>query len=216
MKIFAFHSHGQIAIGQMHAFVFGKAEGKLKEFVDCTIPYVSRAFFKIPVVKQFVMMLGCRDVSGENLNKHVKNEKTKHIALTVGGAREIMYSPKSKSNGLLTIVRRKAFLRLAYRNKISVVPILVDEKEASYNTLFQGTKFQMYMLNLISYPFPSMMYSNMILLPKRNNLTDIFVGREVIPLNRETEEEYISRYYEHLVMLAQKHKLQLKFIDNKF
>jgi len=120
--IFGYHPHG---IGSIGAFINFATEGTYfsKKFpgiqsYTCTL-YMN---FCIPFRREYLMLLGLIDASKQSISYVLSQPKKGNaVTIVIGGAAEALDAHPGKA--ILTLVKRKGFVRLALKHGADLVPV---------------------------------------------------------------------------------------------
>ena len=122
--IFGLHPHGLFPIGQLcnvALYNCGKKEiaNICPQLEKNNVIGVAASFcFYVPIMREFMLLLGIMDCSRPNIKKALEEEKT--IAVFMGGAKESVYSGIGRAD--LVIRKRRGIFEMAIENETNLVP----------------------------------------------------------------------------------------------
>ena len=117
------HPHGLFPIGSVGCFglpIYKNIKNTIPILLSNNIYVAIASFcFYIPLLRDLFLFVGAIDCSKPIIEKFIKNNYS--IALFVGGAEEAKFS--NYGNTILICKSRKGFLKLAFENNLTLLPI---------------------------------------------------------------------------------------------
>ena len=103
--------------------------------------------------------------------------------------------------GKIPIIKRRGFLKIAFKKKVKVIPVFVKNENKLFIqfTNYYLTKIQKQSIKYIGYPFPIFAFG-----PFRKNLSIIF-GNMIDPSQCKDLSNFQDCYYDHLVEIINKY-----------
>lgn len=214
--IFGYHPHGIIGLGAFCNFAT-EATKFSEKFPGINLRLLTlNSNFHIPFYGPFLSSLGMCDASKESCNYILSQGPGNALMLVLGGAKEALDAHPGQY--ILTLNRRKGFIKIALRNGSSLVPVFSFGENSAYQQLAnpRGSmlrKFQNAMQKKMGFSMPIILgrgvftYSHGIL-PNRGLITSV-VG-EPIDVPKMTEEEITSE------VIDKYHKMYVDALSNLF
>ncbi|KAL7579366.1 hypothetical protein ACA910_014039 [Epithemia clementina (nom. ined.)] len=118
--IFAYHPHGVIGVGACATLLTNPTDFDLK------FPGIPRriatlnVIFLIPIFRDWLILMGFISASKSSLSKVLRRNES--VVLLPGGAPEALLANPQKM--VLSLKRRKGFIKMAMETKASIVPVL--------------------------------------------------------------------------------------------
>ncbi len=197
--IYASHPHGLMALQTVLTFAMINKEIEDKEIYVG----VHKLVFYVPFLREWCLWFGGFDISKENV-KHMLLTKKKSISIVPGGVHEIL-TIKNKHDdydidGDDSMVYKKhtGFLRIAYENKIGVVPVYNDGENDIFYVWTINNNLRKLCIKSFGYPFPSFFIG-----PFRVPLTT-YIMKPIFPADYKSEKEFIRGYYDKIDKYANK------------
>lgn len=178
--LFCGHPHGVVAIGSLcHLTALNQDNERWLSVVPCVHGYI----FNTPLVREFALWFGARDVTRDNIERLLTEENVS-VYLTPGGTRE-MIDP--------TVVQRRhtGFLRIAFKLQRPVFPVLHRGQEAVFPHYSNAwlDRARDLLCDWTGYPFPSFFLG-----PFRAPLSTVIYA-PLQPAAYESEEAFVDAYY---------------------
>ena len=199
--VYAIHSHGIIATGQLLAFMMYPEDcpelGNPGPTVTAT---VSSQLWMFPLTSLVCRMLGARSIS----EFKTLVAAGRPVSINPGGAKEISLAAGDTDHSI-DILERIGFLKLCYEFKRPVVPIFVIGNHTMYK-IFQHprlARIQRMFFQLVGYGLPIIALGSYgSIVPKAGASTQLLRLPTVLPENFESESEMINSYYVELQRIA--------------
>ncbi|KAI9312368.1 diacylglycerol acyltransferase [Dichotomocladium elegans] len=119
--IFGYHPHGIISMGAVASFAT-EATGFSKQFpgiVPSLLTLTSN--FRIPLYRDLILSMGIASVSRESCKAILSSGPGRSIVIVIGGASESLDARPGIAD--LTLKRRLGFIRMAIKQRASLVPV---------------------------------------------------------------------------------------------
>ncbi|KAM7536272.1 hypothetical protein Aperf_G00000081934 [Anoplocephala perfoliata] len=210
--LLGYHPHGFLPIGA--ALAYGCESLNFSKFFPGIKSYVTtlNLMFRVPILRDWALSLGAVSVSKESLEYLLsKNAKGNLVAVSVGGAREVVESRPGRY--VFVLSRRRGFFRIAMKTGACLMPSIVFGETNLYEQVAnpKGSrirKLQDWWLELCSMA-PPFFYSPLFI-PYRRPL-NIVVGRPIMckmNANPTDDEVYKLRdeYKQQLVQMFNKYR----------
>lgn len=153
----AYHPHGIISFGAFTNFAT-EATGFSELFPGIKPSLLTlTSNFKIPFYRDFIMSLGIASVSRRSCETILSSGPGRSIVIVVGGAAEALYARPGTAD--LVLRKRLGFIRLAIKQKASLVPMFSFGENDLYDQLDneKGSKTYIYQKKiqaLLGYTMP--------------------------------------------------------------
>jgi len=199
-KLFAYHPHGLFTAGP--PLCLGTHGGRADVWDQDLRFGTLRAVFRFPLLREFALWLGSIDVNAASLKRMLTVER-RSVLLVPGGVQEMCLAKP----GLVDIyLGHEGFLRLAWEQGISVVPVFGCGEEDVWWTWQCLHEIRRMMIPWLGYPFPS--FGLGPLRPPHG--IQIVVGSPLDPGQFSQMDDFVRQYWASLVALIHKyHRGQL-------
>ncbi len=180
VAIFSASPHGLIASATAFNIIT-----PYKPYWNQAVLCVHKHLFKIPFMRDFFLALGLINITRDNMHNQLVNQH-RSICIVPGGCREMVYDKKNPIQD-----NHKGFLKLAFKEKIPVIPILHFGQDDVFRTISWSwlDKIRHIFLDLSGYPFPCIAYG-----PFSRKLTSVVLD-PIDPALYETDDVFIEKYY---------------------
>jgi hypothetical protein len=194
--IFASHSHGILSTAQLLTFMLYNDEFPWKSIPDNTISTVGSELLIFPLTNLICRLLGALSISTQSLETILLTGK--NVSIVPGGAKEMSLCIRNNKDTLY-ILQREGFLKLAYKHKRPVVPMITMDNHTMYKIYPGPSWLEKFTLKHLNYGFPIFALGTWgTIVP----LQSAHVLNVVLPAfwakEEETVEHYIERYYQGL------------------
>jgi hypothetical protein len=208
--IFASHSHGVLATLQLLTFMFHGNDPLWGNIPENTISTIGSELMIFPLTNLICRLLGARSISRQSLDVMLQSDK--HISIIPGGAKEISLCQCNTKDDLY-ILRRDGFLKLAYKSKRPVVPMITMDNYSMYNIFAGPISLQKFTLKHLNYGFPILAFGSWGSIAPLPTTVKSFVLPPFTAKEDELIENYIARYYDDLNRLTKTFGVTLHLID---
>ena len=224
--LFGYHPHGIIGVGAFITFATN-ATGFEQAFPGLDLRLLTLAVnFFFPFTREVLMALGINSVKKESVINNLTRKPGASVAIVVGGAAEALDARPGWA--VLTLARRKGFVKMALRTGASLVPVFAFGENDIFDQVDNPDgsplrKFQLWMKQLIGITPPAFygrsLRGGMLrrlfrrrtgVMPKRESI-EVVVGRP-IPCPKVAEptlrqvDEYHAKYIAALKDLYDTHR----------
>mmetsp|Transcript_3187 Transcript_3187/g.7387 ORF Transcript_3187/g.7387 Transcript_3187/m.7387 type:complete len:502 (+) Transcript_3187:132-1637(+) len=214
--LFGYHPHGIIGVGAFISFATN-ATGFEQAFPGLDLRLLTLSInFAFPFTREVLMALGINSVTKKSVVRNLTRAPGASVAIVVGGAAEALDARPGWA--VLTLARRKGFVKLALKTGASLVPVFAFGENDIFDQVDnpdggQLRKFQLWMKQLIGVTPPAfygrslsgglfrrMFRSNAGVMPKRESI-EVVVGHPIpCPLTAEPTQAQIDEY--HLIYIT--------------
>lgn len=199
--VFACHSHGVMATGQLLAFMMYPEDcPELGNAAASTTSVISSQMWMFPLTSVVCRLLGARPVS--EFEALVKSGTP--VVSSVGGTKEMSLTAQDTAE-MIHIRKHTGFLRICYNYDRPVVPLVVLGNHTLYDILKHPLleSLQRFHSRLLGYGMPIVALGAYgTILPKSGASVQILRLPAFRKLGDETVADYTERYYKSLVDYA--------------
>jgi len=216
--VFGYHPHGIISHGA--AINFGSEGTNFSKFFNgLSVRLLTLdTNFRTPFYRDWLLALGIASVSLPSCNAILNLKEPTSIVIVVGGAAEALDA--HANTNVLTLRRRKGFVKVAIRNGASLVPIFSFGENDLYNTVPnpKGSSLRKFQENFqkLTGVSPPVFYGRGIfnydygMLPIRKEIHTVFGKAIETTKTLEPSEQYVDevhdKYIAELQRIYDKHK----------
>ncbi|KAI2801885.1 2-acylglycerol O-acyltransferase 1 [Blomia tropicalis] len=216
--IFGCHPHGILSFSHFVNFAT-EGTGFSKLFPKIVPHLITLNYqFWLPIHRDIILLSGTCEASRESIEYIISGKgRGNAAAIVIGGANEVLKAAPNQM--ILTLKRRKGFVRLAIKHGASLVPVLSFGENDLLNTPHKEdslyNRIQEKIIKFISYPIPIFFGRGVFqytigLLPFRKPITTI-VGKPIDtkrnenPTQKEIDDLH-QRYIEALMQIFEENK----------
>ena len=208
--IFALHPHGLLCFSEMLTFIFDCPNTELGPLAQRTVPLVATELLWLPLLGHWACALGAESADRENTKRLLAEGRS--LALTPGGVREIKYASHNTERRI-ELRRSAAFLRLAHRKQVAVVPLLTLNEHRCYRFFPTAERLQDASIALFGWPFPMLAFGRFATFwPLSGAGLTLRRGSAVSPAET-TLDAFIENYYNELQRVASDSGVELCFVQ---
>ncbi|KAI9310110.1 diacylglycerol acyltransferase [Dichotomocladium elegans] len=219
--LFGYHPHGIISMGAFANFAT-EATG-FSELFPGIVPSLLTlsSNFRLPLYRDIILALGIASVSRHSCESILSSGPGRSIVIVVGGAAESLNARPGTAD--LTLKRRLGFIRLAIKQKASLVPVFSFGENDLYEQVdnSKGSKLwlaQKKMQSLLGFTLPlfharGIFNYDVGVIPFRHPIVTV-VGKP-IPVPR-LENDQAEPTHEQLVAVQEEYIKGLEYIYNKY
>ena len=209
--LFGYHPHGIIGVGAMLTFATD-ATGFGAAFPGLDLRLLTLASnFYLPFTREILMALGVNSVSKRSCLKNLTRAPGASVAIVVGGAAEALDARPGWA--VLTLARRKGFVKMALRTGASLVPVFAFGENDIFDQVDNGDgtklrRFQTWVKQFIGITPPAFygrslsggvlrrfMSSRAGVLPKRESIEVVVGGPIHCPKTPSPTSEQVDAYH---------------------
>eukprot|EP01004_Peranema_trichophorum_P006664 NODE_547_length_2609_cov_42.572405_g470_i0.p1 GENE.NODE_547_length_2609_cov_42.572405_g470_i0~~NODE_547_length_2609_cov_42.572405_g470_i0.p1 ORF type:complete len:832 (+),score=161.02 NODE_547_length_2609_cov_42.572405_g470_i0:208-2496(+) len=210
--IACFHPHGVFAMSCVWATlckIWKERYGNVQ-----FIPHVATILLRTPAVRDTLMLMGIKDVSGPSLHYSLENGILP--LLVPGGQAEMMYSD-SRSNKQIIVAFHKGFIRLALTYGADLVPMYCFG-ETQVLDIVRVTPIQQWFRKKMKFAYPHVPYGRWYM-PLPNRVPVTLVVGDPIPVphipnpTKEDVDQLHKKYFDTVRELFESHKASCGFAD---
>ncbi|XP_046918376.2 2-acylglycerol O-acyltransferase 2-A [Dermatophagoides farinae] len=215
--IFACHPHGIFSIATVHSLTTdGQQFSRLFPGLDSHMVTVSQQFW-LPFYREILLALGYCSAKAQSIEYILKRKKSNGqvVAIMIGGTREaIECSPQQL---VMIVKKRRGFLRLALKNRASIVPVISFGENDLYHNVDMPNwpwieSVQETIKSLLGFPF-KLFYGNCLLFPLRKPVwtivgEPILIDEEICQPTEQDIDHLQKQYIEALRRLYEQYKHQ--------
>ena len=156
--LFGYHPHGIIGVGALITFATN-ATGFEQAFPGLDLRLLTLAInFMFPFTREVLMALGINSVTRASVHRNLTRAPGASVAIVVGGAAEALDARPGWA--VLTLARRKGFVKMALRTGASLVPVFAFGENDIFEQMDnpEGSplrRFQLWMKQLIGVTPPA-------------------------------------------------------------
>jgi hypothetical protein len=206
--IFASHSHGVLSTLQLLTFMFHDNDPRWGNIPANTVSTIGSELMIFPLTNLICRLLGARSIS--NLDAMLETEQ--HVSIVPGGAKEMSLC-QCNTKDRVYILKRTGFLKRAYKLKRPVVPMITMDNYQMYKIYAGPVWLQEFGLKQLNYGFPIFAFGSWGTIVPLPSTVKSFVLPPFTAEENESEEDYITRYYDGLRELTKTFGVLLRLIE---
>ena len=209
--MFAMHPHNVFCASELLTFIFPNTLSLFEEFTQSAVPLVASELLWLPGLGHLVAALGCESVGRDNLLAHVHAKHS--VALIPGGIREMALAPRNRVDAVY-IIHREGFLRIAYENRVPVVPILSLGEHTCHRLFASFAPLQRFCIYVFGYPFPMLAFGRWLTFwPLEGSDITLVTEAPHVPEQYDSQAAFIEQYYAKLSAMADSQGVRLVILN---